>query len=56
MKDPTPLPKTPFGKSVDRALRRSALRAREIARRYGTKIYVIQNGRIVGIKPDAKKR
>jgi hypothetical protein len=34
-----------------RALRRSARRAREIARMYGTPIYVMKDGKIVALKP-----
>lgn len=34
-----------------RALRRSARRAREIARMYGTPIYVMKEGKIVALKP-----
>jgi hypothetical protein len=34
-----------------RALRRSARRAREIARMYGTPIYVMKDGKVVALKP-----
>ena len=34
-----------------RALRRSARRAREIARMYGTPVYVMKDGKIVALKP-----
>ena len=34
-----------------RALRRAGRRAREIARMYGTPIYVLKDGKIVAIKP-----
>jgi hypothetical protein len=40
-----------FSRAVGRALRRSARRAREVARMYGTSIYVVKNGKIVAIKP-----
>ena len=40
-----------FSRAVGRALRRSARRAREVARMHGTKIYVLKNGKIVAIKP-----
>lgn len=38
-------------KSVDKALRRAARRAREIARQYGTPIYVSRNGKVTALKP-----
>jgi hypothetical protein len=34
-----------------RALRRAARRARETARRFGTPIYVMKDGRVVALKP-----
>jgi hypothetical protein len=37
--------------AITRALRRSARRAREVARLYGTPIYVAKDGKIVAIKP-----
>jgi hypothetical protein len=40
-----------FSRAVGRALRRSARRAREIARMHGTPIYVLKHGKIVAIKP-----
>ena len=40
-----------FSRAVGRALRRSARRAREIARMHGTPIYVLKNGKVVAIKP-----
>ncbi len=40
-----------FAKTVGKALRRAAKRARTIARRYGTSIYVMRNGKIVAVKP-----
>ena len=40
-----------FTRAVGRALRRSARRAREVARMHGTSIYVVKNGKIVAIKP-----
>ncbi|MEO8754829.1 MAG: hypothetical protein ABI624_19350 [Casimicrobiaceae bacterium] len=40
-----------FSRAVGRALRRSARRAREVARMHGTPIYVLKDGKIVAIKP-----
>lgn len=40
-----------FSRAVGRALRRSARRAREVARMHGTSIYVVKNGKIVALKP-----
>ncbi len=40
-----------FSKGVGRALRRAALRAREVARMHGTPIYVSRNGKVVALKP-----
>jgi len=39
-----------FSRAVGRALRRSARRAREVARMHGTPIYVLKKGKIVAIK------
>jgi hypothetical protein len=47
---PKPKPST-FAASVGRALRRSAKRARQIARAYGTPVYVWKDGKIVAEKP-----
>jgi hypothetical protein len=44
-------PQTKFSADVGRALKRSAQRARRVARMYGTPIYVMQNGKIVALKP-----
>lgn len=38
-------------RAIGRALRRSARRAREVARMHGTPIYVIKDGKVVAIKP-----
>jgi len=38
-----------FSRAVGRALRRSARRAREIARMHGTPIYILKHGKIVGM-------
>ena len=38
-------------KAMTRALRRAARRAREVARMYGTPIYVVKDGKVVAIKP-----
>lgn len=40
-----------FARDVGKALRRSALRARKIARMYGTPIYVARNGKVVAVRP-----
>jgi hypothetical protein len=40
-----------FSKSVGKALRRAAKRARETARMHGTPIYVWRDGKIVAEKP-----
>jgi hypothetical protein len=37
--------------AIGRALRRAARRARETARRHGTPIYVMKDGKVVAIKP-----
>lgn len=50
-----PKPKRPkhddFSRAVGRSLRRAAKQAREIARMYGTPVYVMKNGKIVAEKP-----
>jgi hypothetical protein len=33
------------------AMRRAAKRAREVARRFGTPIYVMRDGKVVALKP-----
>lgn len=40
-----------FAQAVGRALRRSARRARKVARMHGTPIYVLKHGKIVAVKP-----
>jgi hypothetical protein len=40
-----------FSKSVGKALRRAAKRARETARMHGTPIYIWRDGKIVAEKP-----
>jgi len=40
-----------FSKSVGKALRRAAKRARETARMHGTPVYVWRDGKIVADKP-----
>jgi len=40
-----------FAVMVGRALRRSAKKARQIARAYGTPVYVWKDGKIVAEKP-----
>ena len=42
---------TPLSEGVDKALRRAARRAREVARQYGTPIYVSRNGKVTALKP-----
>lgn len=36
---------------AEAAMRRAAVRAREVARRFGTPIWVMRNGKIVAEKP-----
>ena len=40
-----------FTKKVGHALERSAMRARETARAYGTPIYIWKDGKVVARKP-----
>ena len=40
-----------FSRAVGRGLRRAARRAREIARRYGTPVYIWKDGRVIAVKP-----
>ena len=40
-----------LSRAVARGLRRAARRAREIARRYGTPIYLWKDGKIIAVKP-----
>jgi hypothetical protein len=42
---------TAFAVLVGRALRRSAKKARQIARMHGTLVYVWKDGKVVGEKP-----
>jgi hypothetical protein len=42
---------SPFAAMVGRALRRSARKARQIARMHGTAVYVWRDGKIVAEKP-----
>ena len=42
---------TRFVQSVGRALRRAAKAARKTAKMYGTPIYVLEDGKVVAIKP-----
>jgi len=52
MKSRNPAPKpSAFAVIVGRALRRSAKKARQLARMHGTLVYVWKNGKIVGEKP-----
>lgn len=47
-------PRTKLGKAAARGLKRAAAAARVTARRYGTRIHVTQNGRIVALDPNEK--
>lgn len=40
-----------FVDAVTKALKRAAKEARRIAKIHGTKVWVIQDGKLVGIKP-----
>jgi hypothetical protein len=40
-----------LSRAVARGLRRAARRAREIARRYDTPIYLWKDGKVVAVKP-----
>jgi len=40
-----------FSRGVARSLRRAAKQARKTARMYGTPIYVLENGKVVALKP-----
>ena len=52
MKSSKPVPKpSAFAVIVGRALRRSAKKARQVARMHGTLVYVWKDGKIVGEKP-----
>ena len=44
-----------FAASVGRGMRRAARTAREVARRYGTPIYVWENGKVVAKDPNELK-
>jgi hypothetical protein len=41
-----------FAAGVGRGLRRAARTARDVARRYGTPIYVLENGKVVSKDPN----
>ena len=43
---------TPFATIVGRALRRSAKKARQLARMHGTRIWIWKDGKVVSEKPD----
>ena len=51
MKSPKKIRPSAFAAAVGRALRRSALVARKIARDHGTPIYMWRNGKVVAEKP-----
>ena len=52
MKSRKPAPKLlAFAAMVGRALRRSAKKARQIARMYGTPVYVWKDGKVVAEQP-----
>lgn len=40
-----------FIDSVTRALKRAAKEARRVAKMHGTKVWVMQDGKLVGLKP-----
>jgi len=40
-----------LSRAIERALRRAGKRARQIARMYGTPVYVWKNGKVVAEKP-----
>ena len=40
-----------FIRTVTKALKRAAKEARRIVKMHGTKVWVIQDGKLVGIKP-----
>jgi hypothetical protein len=42
---------SPFAAMVGRALRRSAKKARQIARMHGTPVYIWKDGKVVAEKP-----
>ena len=44
-----------FAAGVGRGMRRAARTAREVARRYGTPIYVWENGKVVAKDPNSKE-
>jgi hypothetical protein len=43
---------SPFSAMVGRALRRSARKARQIARMHGTRVWIWKDGKVVAEKPD----
>jgi hypothetical protein len=45
-----------FAAGVGRGMRRAVRTAREVARRYGTPIYVGENGKVVGKDPNGDGR
>ena len=48
----SPKRKESFAAGVGRGMRRAARTAREVARRYGTPIYVWENGKVVAKDPN----
>ncbi|HKT31159.1 MAG TPA: hypothetical protein VJS89_01545 [Gammaproteobacteria bacterium] len=42
---------SPHAKGIDKALRRARKRAHEIAKQYGTPIYVSHDGKVTALKP-----
>ena len=42
---------SPFAALIGRALRRSAKKARQIARMHGTRVYIWKDGKVVAEKP-----
>ncbi len=43
--------KSEFLVSVDRAIRRAAKEARRMAKMHGTKVWIMKDGKIVGLDP-----
>jgi ribosome biogenesis protein Nip4 len=42
---------SPLARSVGEGLRKSAAEARRMARMHGTRIWIVENGKLVGKKP-----
>lgn len=48
---PKTRPKSNLARAAAQALRRAAKQARIVARRYGTRIHIQSNGKVVALKP-----